>query len=52
MEDSRAVVGASIVQVVASLLAAALYGEQLTLSGYIGAVMVVGSAIASSLQTK
>jgi drug/metabolite transporter (DMT)-like permease len=49
VEASRAVVVASVEPVVASLLAAALYGEQLSLGGYVGAILVVGSAIASSL---
>ena len=49
VEASRAVLVASIEPVVASLLAALLFGEQLTFSGYLGAIIVVGSAIASSL---
>jgi drug/metabolite transporter (DMT)-like permease len=48
LEASRAVLVASIEPVVASLLAALLYGEQLTFSGYVGAALVIGSAIASS----
>jgi drug/metabolite transporter (DMT)-like permease len=48
IEASRAVLVASVEPVVASLLAAALYGEQLTWSGYVGAALVIGSAIASS----
>ena len=49
IEASRAVIVASIEPVVASFLATIFYGEQLTFVGYLGAVMVVGSAIASSL---
>ncbi len=48
LEASRAVLVASIEPVVASFLAALLYGEQLTFSGYLGAALVLGSAIASS----
>ena len=40
---------ASVEPVVASLLATTFYGEQLSFAGYLGATMVVGSAIASSL---
>jgi drug/metabolite transporter (DMT)-like permease len=49
IEASRAVVVASVEPVVAAFLAALLYGEQLTLSGYLGAILVVGSALVSSL---
>jgi len=49
IEASRAVIVASIEPVVASFLATIFYGEQLSLLGYLGAIMVVGSAIASSL---
>jgi drug/metabolite transporter (DMT)-like permease len=48
IEASRAVLVASIEPVVASLLAAWLYGEQLSWSGYLGAVLVIGSAVASA----
>jgi drug/metabolite transporter, DME family len=48
VEASRAVLVASIEPVVATLLAAVLYGEQLNWVGYLGAALVVGSAIASS----
>ncbi len=49
VEASRAVLVASVEPVVASILATTLYGEQLAFGGYLGAVLVVGSAIASSL---
>lgn len=49
VEASRAVLVASIEPVVASFLAAIIYHEQLAWSGYLGAGLVVGSAIASSL---
>lgn len=49
VEASRAVIVASIEPVVASLLAGVFYGEQLSPGGYLGAVLVVGSAVASSL---
>jgi drug/metabolite transporter (DMT)-like permease len=48
IEASRAVLVASVEPVMASFLAATLYGEHLTLSGYVGAALVIGSAIASS----
>lgn len=48
VEASRAVLVANIEPVVATLLAAVLYGEQLSWVGYLGAALVVGSAIASS----
>jgi drug/metabolite transporter (DMT)-like permease len=48
IEASRAVLVASIEPVVASLLAALVFGEQLSWGGYMGAALVVGSAIASS----
>lgn len=48
VEASRAVLVASVEPVVASLLAVALYGEQLTVIGYVGAILVVGSAVASA----
>lgn len=51
IEASRAVLVASIEPVVATLLAAVLYGEQLSWLGYLGAAFVVGSAIASSRPT-
>jgi len=49
IEASRAVIVASVEPVVASFLAATFFGEQLTFVGYLGAIVVVGSAIASSL---
>jgi DME family drug/metabolite transporter len=49
LEASRAVIVASIEPVVAAALAALVYGEQLSVGGYVGALLVVGSAIASSL---
>jgi drug/metabolite transporter (DMT)-like permease len=51
IEASRAVLVASIEPVVASFLAAVFYGEQLSWSGYLGATLVIGSAIASSWPT-
>jgi drug/metabolite transporter (DMT)-like permease len=48
IEASRAVLVASIEPVVASFLAAIFYGEQLSWAGYLGAALVIGSAIASS----
>ncbi len=45
---SRAVLVASIEPVVASFLAALLFGEQLNWQGYLGAGLVVGSAVASA----
>ena len=52
IEASRAVLVVSVEPVVAGLLAAALYGEKLTPVGYLGAALVVGSAIASSLTAR
>ncbi len=52
IEASRAVLVAGVEPVVAGLLAAALYGEKLTPVGYLGAALVVGSAIASSLTAR
>lgn len=51
IEASRAVLVASIEPVVASFLAAVFYGEQLSWAGYLGAALVIGSAIASSWPT-
>ena len=52
LEASRAVLVASIEPVVAAGLAALLYGEQLSWAGYVGAALVVGSAIASSINLR
>jgi drug/metabolite transporter (DMT)-like permease len=52
IEASRAVLVASIEPVVASLLAILFYKENLSWLGYLGAALVIGSAVASSWPQK